>query len=130
MCESSLFYFGLDIHNGPPQTTCFLLFKNTFQEAAQAFAISSKLCGLVALFAFFFHFGLYYRPKPENEDDLSKPKPEIEDNISCRPKPDIEDDLSSQFTKRALKAELPDQEDQSPSDRKVIEIEMANTDLQ
>ena len=62
MCQRGLFYFGLDLHNGPPEQTCFLKFKNSLHATAEAFAINSILCGVVALFIFFTHFGLYCRP--------------------------------------------------------------------
>lgn len=62
MCKPSLFYFGKDLDQGPPEQTCLKHFKELLSNESRAFAISSVLCGVTALFIFLTHCGLYSRP--------------------------------------------------------------------
>lgn len=65
MCESGLFFFSRELHEGPPSKTCFGYFKKVLHESAEGIAINSVFCGVVALFIFFAHFSLYCRPVPD-----------------------------------------------------------------
>ena len=64
MCNSSLFYFGLDIHNGVPPETCILFFKDYITDESSSFASFSIMGGFVALLMFLVHFAMYCRPLP------------------------------------------------------------------
>jgi len=68
MCKKSLFYFGLDLHNGIPGDTCLVEFKIALSSIAGVFGTQSILTGVLALFMFFAHFGLYCRPVPANRN--------------------------------------------------------------
>lgn len=68
MCEPGLFYFGKELHHGPPKHTCFLKFKDSLHSVAGTFAANLILCGVIALLATFAHFCLYARPKPPQEE--------------------------------------------------------------
>ena len=64
MCEPSLFYFGKDLHEGPPGKTCFTPLKDFLSGSANSFAFLSIITGVLALLQFWLHFFLYNRPMP------------------------------------------------------------------
>lgn len=69
MCKSSLFYFGLPITKGYPEQTCIHHFKDYLDTSAGSFAKASVMTGLIFLFIFFMHFGLYCRDKNHQESE-------------------------------------------------------------
>lgn len=71
MCKPALFYFGKDLDQGPPKETCLAHFKNLISDESRAFAICSVLNGVVALFLFLTHCGLYNRPQDSDGPDLN-----------------------------------------------------------
>lgn len=68
MCRPSLFYFGLPLTMGYPEETCIHHFKEYLDSSAGNFAKASVLTGLIFLFIFFMHFGLYCRDKDHLEE--------------------------------------------------------------
>ena len=65
MFKPALFYFGKDLHEGPPKQTCLKQFKAQISDEARVFAIASILAGILSLFLFLTHCGFYNRPKKD-----------------------------------------------------------------
>lgn len=68
MCRPSLFYFGLPVSMGYPEETCLHHMKDFLDTEAANFAKASVVTGLIFLFIFILHFGLYFRDKNHLED--------------------------------------------------------------
>ena len=66
MCRPGLFFFDKPLHMGAPEETCLHTFKAVLDKSARPFATSTLLAGITGLFLFLCHFGLYFRPKPED----------------------------------------------------------------
>lgn len=74
MCDSSLFYFGIDIHNGIPQKTCIIDFRDYVHDHVSGFASVSILAGIISLILFLVHFSMYCRPLDEEHDAMEIPR--------------------------------------------------------
>ena len=77
MFKPALFYFGKDIHEGPPTETCIKHFKKLISQQSRIFATTSIFAGVVCLFLFLTHCGYYSRPRKgkegrERPSDLSQ----------------------------------------------------------
>lgn len=62
MCRQGIFYFENPTHMGPPSDTCLKHLKETLADTSRPFAVTSIITGVICLFLFFFHLGLYFRP--------------------------------------------------------------------
>jgi len=65
MCKKGLFYFHRPLDDGPPKDTCLVTFYEKLASDAKPFAVVSIITGVLCLFLFIIHFGLYWRPLPD-----------------------------------------------------------------
>ena len=69
MCRPGLFFFDKKLEYGAPEQTCLHTFKHVLDNSARPYATSALLSGITGLIMFFCHFGLYFRPTPNENDD-------------------------------------------------------------
>lgn len=72
MFTPALFYFGKDLHEGPPKETCAKHFKRMISQPARIFATSSVLAGILSLILVMTHCGYYSRPRKTKKDDSGR----------------------------------------------------------
>ena len=77
MCEPSLFYFGKQLHEGPPSKSCYKPLKDFLSGSARSFSILAILTGSTALLQFCLHLCMLNRPlPPQNPQNSQAPSDE------------------------------------------------------
>ena len=71
MCKTSLFYINNPLHYGPPTNTCLTKMIDYINKDALPIGTFSIIVGLQCLFLYLFHWGMFQRPLPDNENDES-----------------------------------------------------------
>jgi len=73
ICKPSLFYYSLELENGPTTQTCLIPLREEIFKYADTFGVGSIIAGINALIMFLLHFCLHQRPYHEESGILDNP---------------------------------------------------------